>query len=153
MWCADGGIVANNPSTFALGNVIQSQVLQQQNKQLGNVRLLSIGTGATIDYVSSTLLNASVNDWGMIMWLNPISVEHQPAFPLLGAMFDGQAQIAHLEASNILGNQYQRANPTLTQTINLDDCGAIPELKSVATDYIASSEWASIKEWAYSNFI
>ena len=154
MWCADGGVVANNPSTFALGNVIQSQVLQQQKKEFSNIRLLSLGTGATIDYVSSTFLNSLTNNWGMLMWLNPLTVAHQPAFPLLGAMFDGQAQIAHLEASNLLGSrQYQRANPTLTQTIPLDDCSSIPELKSVATAYVASSEWAGIKQWAYSNFI
>jgi patatin-like phospholipase/acyl hydrolase len=154
MWCADGGVVANNPSTFALGNVLQSQVLQQQKKELSNIRLLSIGTGATIDYVPSTFLNSFANNWGMLMWLNPITVGNQPAFPLMAAMFDGQAQIAHLEASNILGSsQYQRANPTLTQTINLDDCGAIAELKSVATAYIGSSEWSNIKQWAYSNFI
>lgn len=154
MWCADGGVVANNPSTFTLGNVIQSQVLQQQKKELSNIRLLSIGTGATIDYVSSAFLNSFVNDWGIMMWLNPVTLGHQPAFPLLAAMFDGQAQIAHLEASNILGStQYQRANPTLTQTVALDDCGAIAELKNIATAYIGSSEWTSIKKWAYSNFI
>jgi len=154
MWCADGGVVANNPSTFTLGNVLQSQVLQQQNKELSNIRLLSIGTGATIDYVSWPFLNAFANNCGMLMWLNPVTLGHEPSFPLMAAMFDGQAQIAHLEASNILGSsQYQRANPTLTQTINLDDCGAIQELKNVATAYIGSSEWANIKAWAYSNFI
>jgi patatin-like phospholipase/acyl hydrolase len=154
MWCADGGVVANNPSTFTLGNVLQSQVLQQQKKGLSNIRLLSIGTGATIDYVPSVFLNSFVNNWGMMMWLNPLTVGNEPAFPLMSAMFDGQAQIAHLEASNLLGSsQYQRANPTLTQTINLDDCGAITELKNIATAYIASSEWTNIKKWAYSNFI
>jgi len=154
MWCADGGVVANNPSTFTLGNVLQSQVLQQQQKGLSNIRLLSIGTGATIDYVPSVFLNSFVNNWGMMMWLNPLTVGNEPAFPLMSAMFDGQAQIAHLEASNLLGSsQYQRANPTLTQTINLDDCGAITELKNIATAYIASSEWTNIKKWAYSNFI
>jgi patatin-like phospholipase/acyl hydrolase len=154
MWCADGGLVANNPSTFALGNVIQSQVLQQQKKELSNIRLLSIGTGATIDYVPSAFLNSFVNDWGMMMWLNPITVGHEPPFPLMAAMFDGQAQIAHLEANNLLGStQYQRAYPTLTQTIPLDDCSAIDELESIATAYIASSEWTNIKKWAYSNFI
>ena len=154
MWCCDGGVVANNPSTFTLGTVLQSQVLQQDNKELSNVRLLSIGTGATIDYVSSTFLDVFANDCGMAMWLNPLTIGHEPAFPLMAAMFDGQAQIAHLEASNILGsNQYQRANPQLTQTIALDDCGAIGELESIAGDYIQSNEWASIKEWAYSNFI
>jgi patatin-like phospholipase/acyl hydrolase len=154
MWCADGGVVANNPSTFALGSVLQSQVLQQQNKEFSNIRLLSIGTGATIDYVPSSLLNALTNNWGMMMWLNPLTLGHEPAFPLMAAMFDGQAQIAHLEASNLLGSsQYQRANPTLTETINLDDCGAITELKNIATAYIGSAEWTSIKKWAYSNFV
>ena len=146
MWCADGGVVANNPSTFTLGNVLQSQVLQQQNKELSNVRLLSIGTGATIDYVPWIFLNSFANNCGMVMWLNPVTMGHQPAFPLMAAMFDGQAQIAHLEASNILGSsQYQRANPTLTQTIALDDCDAIAELKSIATAYIGSSKWTNIK--------
>lgn len=153
MWCADGGVVANNPSTFALGNVLQSQVLEQQKKELSNIRLLSIGTGATIDFVPWSFLNAFANNCGMAMWLDPLTIENEPAFPLMAAMFDGQAQIAHLEASNILGSQYQRANPTLTQTINLDDCGAISELQGVANAYIGTDDWTNIKGWAYSNFI
>jgi patatin-like phospholipase/acyl hydrolase len=154
MWCADGGVVANNPSAFTLANVLESQVLQQQNKGLSNVRMLSIGTGQTIDYVPSLFLNTLENDWGMLMWINPIAVAPEPVYPLLAAMFDGQSQTAHVEAGSILGNkQYQRANPTLTQTINLDDCGAITELESVANGYIGSSEWANIKQWAYSNFV
>ena len=154
MWCADGGVVANNPSAFTLGNVLQSQVLQQQNKDLSNVRMLSIGTGATIDYVPSAFLNSFENDWGMLPWLNPLALPPEPSFPLMVAMFDGQAQIAHVEAGNILGSsQYQRANPTLTQTINLDDCGAVTELQGVANAYIKTSEWVDIKEWAYTNFV
>ena len=116
--------------------------------------MLSIGTGVTIDYVPSSLLNNSINNWGMLMWLFPLAVPPEPAFPLMAAMFDGQAQIAHLETSNILGNsQYQRANPTLTQTINLDDCSAVTELVNVANAYIQSSEWVEQKKWAYDNFI
>ncbi|HKY43777.1 MAG TPA: patatin-like phospholipase family protein [Pyrinomonadaceae bacterium] len=154
MWCADGGVVANNPSAFTLAHVLESQVLQQENKQLSNVMMLSIGTGSTIDYIPSMFLSSFVNDWGMLNWLNPIAVPPEPIFPLMAAMFDGQAQIAHIEAGNILGNsQYQRANPTLTQTINLDDCGAITELESVANAYIKSTEWANIKQWAYKNFV
>lgn len=154
MWCADGGVVANNPSTFALANVLQSQILQTKSMELSNVRMLSIGTGVTIDYVPSNLLNNSVDDWGMLMWMFPLAVSPEPALPLMAAMFDGQAQIADMETGNILGNsQYQRANPTLTQTINLDDCGAIPALESVATDYIKSTDWVATKQWAYKNFI
>jgi uncharacterized protein len=154
MWCADGGVVANNPSAFTLANVLESQVLQQEKKQLSNVRMLSIGTGATIDYVPSMFLKSFENDWGMLSWLNPIAVAPEPVFPLMAAMFDGQSQIAHLEAGNMLGSsQYQRANPTLSQTINLDDCGAITELKGVANAYITSTEWANIKQWAYENFV
>ena len=154
MWCADGGVVANNPSAFTLANVLQSQVLQRKTRQLSNVRMLSIGTGVTIDYVPSTfsIILSTIGEWGM--WLSPISVAPEPVFPLMAAMFDGQAQIADLEAGNILGSsQYQRANPTLTQTINLDDCGAITELESVASSYIQSSDWATKKQWAYDNFV
>lgn len=153
MWCADGGVVANNPSAFTLGNVLQSQILQQQSKTLSNVRMLSLGTGATVDYVPSAFLNNLENDWGMLAWLNPLFLPPEPQFPLLGAMFDGQAQLAHVETSNILGSQYQRANPTLTSTINLDDCGAVTELASVADAYIKTGEWATIKQWAYDNFV
>ena len=154
MWCADGGLVANNPSAFTLANVLESGILQNQNKALTNVRMLSIGTGATIDYVPTNLLKGLENDWGMMNWLNPIAVSPEPIFPLMAAMFDGQAQIADIETGNTLGSsQYQRANPTLSQTINLDDCGAITELQSVANAYIKSSDWVNKKQWAYDNFV
>jgi hypothetical protein len=72
----------------------------------------------------------------------------------MAAMFDGQAQTAHIEAGNVLGsNQYQRANPTLTQTISLDDCSKVTALASVATAYVTSGEWVQIKKWAYNNFV
>jgi hypothetical protein len=153
MWCADGGVVANNPSAFTLANVLESAILQKQNKTLSNVRMLSIGTGVTTDYVRSEFLN-NLNDWGIGNWLLPGAVPPQPAFPLMAAMFDGQAQTAHIEASNLLGSsQYQRANPTLTQTISLDDCSAVTALASVANAYVTSSEWVNIKKWAYANFV
>ena len=154
MWCADGGVVANNPSAFALANVLESTILQKQSKTLGNVRMLSIGTGATIDYVPSNLINNSENDWGIGLWLLPVAVPPEPAFPLMAAMFDGQAQTAHIEAGNVLGSkQYQRANPTLTQTINLDDCSKVTALVGVANAYVTSGEWVQIKKWAYNNFV
>jgi patatin-like phospholipase/acyl hydrolase len=149
MWCADGGLVANNPSSFTLGNVLKSNVVQDLSK----VRMLSIGTGVTIDYVPSLFLNGSENDWGMLMWLNPLPVPHQPKFPVLGAMFDGQSQIADIEVANILGQQYVRANPTLPQTIDLADCSQIGTLQTVAQDYITTDEWKSAKSWAYENFV
>jgi patatin-like phospholipase/acyl hydrolase len=153
MWCADGGVVANNPSAFTLANVLESAILQKQNKTLSNLRMLSIGTGVTTDYVRSEFLN-NLNDWGIGNWLLPGALPPQPAFPLMAAMFDGQAQTAHIEASNVLGSsRYQRANPTLTQTISLDDCGAVTALASVANAYVTSSEWVSIKKWAYANFV
>ena len=154
MWCADGGVVANNPSAFTLANVLESEILQKQNKALSNVRMLSIGTGVTTDYVPSNFLNNLENDWGIGSWLMPATLPPQPAFPLMAAMFDGQAQTAHIEAGNVLGSsQYQRANPTLTQTISLDDCSAVTALASVANAYVTSSGWVNIKKWAYANFV
>ena len=154
MWCADGGVVANNPSAFTLANVLESQVLQQEQKDLSNVRMLSLGTGATVDYIPSNLLDNLENDWGMLNWLFPFSVPPEPKFPLQAAMFDGQSQTADFITGNILGaKQYQRANPTLTGTINLDDCSQIGTLETVAQDYIQSSDWINAKQWAYDNFV
>ena len=154
MWCADGGVVAKHPSAFTLANVLESEILQKQNKTVSNVRMLSIGTGATIDYIPSNLINNVENDWGTGLWLFPASLPPEPAFPLMAAMFDGQAQTAHIEASNMLGSsKYQRANPTLTQTINLDDCSAVTALAGVATAYVTSGEWVNIKKWVYANFV
>jgi len=154
MWCADGGVVANNPSAFTLANVLESQILQQEQKDLSNVRMLSLGTGATNDYIPSNLLDNVENDWGMMMWLSPFAAAPEPKFPLQAAMFDGQSQTADFETANILGaKQYQRANPTLTATINLDDCSAIQALELVAGNYIKSNDWTSAKQWAYENFV
>lgn len=153
MWCADGGLFANNPSAYALANILGSQVLEQQNQSLSKVRLLSIGTGITVDAVPPGFLSDPFI-WGTLSWLNPLSLPPEPPYPLLAAMFDAQSQIADFETSSILGSsQYQRANPTLTQTIALDDCSAIPVLETTANDYIATQEWIDKKQWAYENFI
>ena len=165
MWCCDGGVFANNPSAFVLANVLESQILQQQKKELSNVMMLSLGTGVTTDYVPSSDINP-VDDWGMAAWINPAATAPEPTYPLLAAMFDGQSQIADFESANFLGGNYRRANPTLPITINLDDCAAIGTandctgsaantLTCVAQNYInsSSSGWSEIKQWAYDNFV
>lgn len=154
-WCADGGLFANNPSAFALANVLASGVLQSQNKTIANVRLLSIGTGQTVDTVSFDLISIDPFAWGALAWLFPFSVPpHQPSLPLLTALFDGQAQLADVETSLLLTrDQYRRANVTLTETASLDDCGSIEMLKSATNAYIQSDDWKQKKEWAYQNFV
>jgi len=163
MWCCDGGVFANNPSAFVLANVLASQVLQQEQKQVSNVMMLSLGTGVTTDYVPSSDVNP-VEDWGIGAWLNPVATAPEPEYPLMAAMFDGQSEIADFETANFLGANYRRANPTLAQTINLDDCSAIGNandctgtasntLVCVAQNYINSSAWSGIKQWVYTNFV
>lgn len=159
MWCADGGLFANNPSTFALANILQSQILEQSELDLGNVRMLSLGTGLTIDAIVPSHLSNPYS-WGILSWLNAFPVPPEPDYPLLNAMFDAQSQLADLEMTSLLGKNYLRANPILTKTIPLDDCAAIDTLMTIAENYISatcSSDsspcWSDIKLWAYNNFI
>lgn len=155
MWCADGGLFANNPTALTLASVLGSNVLNGLNMTLQNVRMLSIGTGVTIDTVTPGGLSDRYR-WGVWRWLNPEATPPEPDFPLLNSLFDGQSELADIEMAGILGpSQYQRANPILQEPIALDACGSIKNLKNVAEGYISDSSgpWPAIKQWAYANFV
>lgn len=152
-WCADGGLFANNPSAYALTNVLSSGVLELQNKTASDVRLLSLGTGQTVDTVPSSFMTEPF-DWGAWAWLFPFPLPPQPSLPLLAALFDGQAQLADVETGYLLSaDQYRRANVTLTESASLDDCSSIGMLESATHSYIQSDDWKEKKEWVYRNFV
>ena len=46
---ADGGIFANNPSTLAVASVIASGALKRAGLTSGDIKVLSLGTGFTLD--------------------------------------------------------------------------------------------------------
>ncbi|WP_282434524.1 patatin-like phospholipase family protein [Desulfotomaculum copahuensis] len=119
----DGGVVANNPGTAAIALARDKNA---GNQELADVYLLSVGTGFSPLYIS-----ADTSDWGALEWaLYPF-----PPLPLISVMFDGAAEADVQFGARLLGGQYHRLNPVLSQPVALDDYKKIPYLINVAENY------------------
>jgi len=111
----DGGVAAGNPSMAAVAQALEPNTGRQA---LGDVTLLSVGTGRNSHY-----LNALDNDWGWLQW----------APHLIEIMLDGNSGVADYECRQVLGERYHRLNPLLPERINLDDVSKVPRLAEIGT--------------------
>ena len=91
----DGGVYANNPSMAALAQSQDKRAISVP-PTLGDVRLLSLGTGLELTYISGKNL-----DWGYVQW----------AKPLINLMMDGAMGVADYQCSKMLGKNYHRLAP------------------------------------------
>ena len=150
--CADGGIFANNPSTLATASVIASGTLKRAGLAFPDIKVLSLGTGFTLDGIPPK--NLLPPDWyGILAWLSPLTLPPTPQLPLIAALMDSVSDIDSFQCSQLLGNNFRRGNVQLTQTINLDDYQKVAELKKMTEAYMASAEWKEIKQWVGQEFI
>lgn len=149
---ADGGIFANNPSTLAAASVIASGTLKSAGLAFPDIKLLSLGTGFTLDGIPPRNLLPAI--WyGILAWLSPITRQPTPQFPLIAALMDSVSDIDTFQCSQLLGNNFRRGNVQLTETINLDDYQKVDELKKMTEAYMASAEWLEIKQWVGQEFV
>ncbi len=144
-YCADGGVVANNPAVVAVANAIASGV------SLQDIVLLSIGTGFA---PSSMDVTGNPDCYGINQWAWPESSGSQPAFAIISALFDGSSDINDFECGMLLGNAYIRANPAVSANIGLDDYNAVGTLISDTKKYMqsATSNWTQVVSWTKANF-
>ncbi len=110
----DGGVVAGNPSMTALAQALEPNTGGQV---LGNVSVLSVGTGRNARYVP-----AQDADWGWVQW----------APHIIDLVLDGTSGVADYECRQLLGPRYHRLNPFLPERIDLDDVAKIPRLREIA---------------------
>lgn len=149
---ADGGIFANNPSTLALASVIASGTLKRAGLTFPDIKLLSLGTGFTLDGIPPK--NLLPPEWyGILAWLSPITWPPTPQLPLVAALMDSVSNIDSFQCGQLLGNNFRRGNVQLTQTIDLDDYKKVGELKKMTEAYMRSAEWKEIKQWIGREFI
>jgi len=150
---ADGGIFANNPSMLAAASVIASDILKERKLARENVKVLSIGTGFTLNGMPKRRLLRP--EWyGVLAWLSPSAwPPSTPQFPLLAALMDSVSDIDSFQCHQILGDNFRRANVQLTPEIDLDDHDKVCELKRITDLYMASTEWREIKQWIGSKFV
>jgi len=121
----DGGVVANNPSMAALAQAIDAATGKQQ---LADLRLFSVGTGLSPQFVSGDRL-----DWGLAHWA-----------PVLANMvIEGMMGVADYECARLLGNNYFRLTPVLPAPVPLDCADKIDDLIAYANqvDITAAANW------------
>lgn len=141
----DGGMVANNPSMMALARAIEGA-----NQTISNIRLLSIGTGITCNYIQGDV------DWGVVEWiLDPSFNPATPLNPLIDFLFDGTVSVPHFQCARILGPDYFRFNTYLSSDIALDDWKQVNLLIEDAKNLPVTNpeEWEKLVSWVKEQFI
>jgi patatin-like phospholipase/acyl hydrolase len=130
----DGGVVANNPSVCALTQALDSAQLTNERGEYSRVTLdrmvlLSIGTGRNQQFVRRNE-GAGI---GLTGW----------ARHLVSILVDGTADVAHYQCKQLLRERYCRLNPTLRESVSLDDHNKIKRLIEYAVDADISraAEW------------
>ncbi len=126
----DGGVVSNNPSMCALAQALEPDTGKQK---LGDVRVLSVGTG-----VNPKFLTAIDDDWGFIQW----------APHLISLILEGSMGLVDYQCRQILRNHYVRINPVLPVPIGLDGLEQIPLMKTLATQF----DLGDARSWLKKNF-
>jgi len=76
-----------------------------------------------------------------------------PATALLNLTMDATAELAAIQAGQMLGGNYMRGNVPLAQPFGLDDYKNVGELVSATQNYIKNSpEWAKVRNWVEANW-
>lgn len=132
----DGGVIANNPSMAAIAQALDGRNQAGELATLGEIKLLSIGTGVSLQYIAG-----QDHDWGDAQWIKPI----------LNVMMDGSVGVADFECRQLLGNRYCRIDPIFPagQSFPLDDVSKIVDLMEIARAYDLNGalQWLQTSGW------
>jgi patatin-like phospholipase/acyl hydrolase len=93
----DGGVAIINPSMAALAQTQDDRCEIMERPGIDELALLSIGTGQVLSRIEGDRHN-----WGYLQWVRP----------LVRLMSDAVSGIPHYQASQILGERYQRLDYT-----------------------------------------
>jgi hypothetical protein len=94
----DGGVVAGNPSMAALAQVLDPRIPEGERGALGEIWLLSLGTGTVHRFIAG-----GDHDWGQLVWaLNGI----------VEILLDGSVGVPDFQCRQVLGDsRYWRLSP------------------------------------------
>jgi uncharacterized protein len=132
----DGGVIANNPSMAAVAQALDGRNPPAERGTLDTIKLLSIGTGASLQYIEGLSL-----DWGDAQWIKPI----------LNVMMDGSVGVADFQCYQLLGSRYCRIEPVfpVNQTYPMDDVSKVIDLLNFAAafDLTSTIAWLNTVAW------
>lgn len=128
----DGGVVCNNPSVAALAQALDPGTGGQQ---IGNVALLSVGTGR-----NPRRIEGERRDWGLIGW----------APHLVDMLIEGSMDAVRYECDRLLCDRFRRVDTWLSEPVALDDAQVIPAMIGVGStielDEVVA--WLGGPDWA-----
>lgn len=124
----DGGVIVNNPTAASMISVMK---LLKPKHALADFRILSIGTGSTLNQIKS-----NTSSWGALQWM--ISPTCNVKTPLVSILLN-ENPLEDLYCRELMGSNYFRINPILKYKIPLDDYSKVPLLKD-AVDNLDLSE-------------
>jgi len=132
----DGGVIANNPSMAAIAQAMDVRNPAGEHATLDAIKLLSVGTGASLQYISG-----QDHDWGDAQWIKPI----------LNVMMDGSVGVADFECRQLLGDRYCRVEPIFPagQSFPMDDVSKVVALMDLANSFELTSTvaWLNAAGW------
>jgi patatin-like phospholipase/acyl hydrolase len=133
----DGGVIANNPSMAAVAQALDGRNQPSERATtLNDIKLLSLGTGASLQYV-----DGQDHDWGDAQWIKPI----------LNVMMDGSVGVADFQCAQLLGNRYCRVAPIFpaNKSFPMDDVSKIVDLMDLAQSFDLTSAvaWLNACGW------
>jgi patatin-like phospholipase/acyl hydrolase len=132
----DGGVIANNPSMAAIAQALDGRNQAGERATLGEIKLLSVGTGASLQFISG-----QDHDWGDAQWIKPI----------LNVMMDGSVGVADFECRQLLGDRYCRVEPIFPagKSFPMDDVSKIVDLMDLANsfDLAGAVAWLQASGW------
>src|SRR5271167_1791548 len=122
----DGGVIANNPSMAAIAQALDGRNQPAEQASLGEIKLLSVGTGASLQYVDGVN-----HDWGDAQWIKPI----------LNVMMDGSVGVADFQCRQLLGKNYCRLEPIFPagKSFAMDDVSKVVDLMDLANSFDLTS--------------
>ena len=133
----DGGVIANNPSLAAVAQALDGRNQPAERATtLGEIKLLSVGTGASLQYIAGV-----DHDWGDAQWIKPI----------LNVMMDGSVGVADFQCQQLLGQNYCRLNPIFPagKSFPMDDVSKVVDLMNLANsvDLTSTIAWLNATGW------
>ncbi len=113
----DGGVAANNPSLAAVAQTQDRRAVIEPRPALGEIALLSLGTGILNQYIAGDNL-----DWGYAQW----------ARPLVNILLSSSMGVTDYQCRQLLDEKYHRLSPELPRPISMDGWRYRRELIQVA---------------------
>ncbi len=135
----DGGVIDNSPSASSM---ISTLKILKPKHRLSDFRVLSIGTGQTLDSIKN-----STSTWGALQWALYPTTKLQ--LPLVSILLMNDIPLADMYCQELIGMNYHRINPILNHEVPIDDYKKVPFLKTAVDNLDLSDCYRYIENYFF----